>query len=109
MRKFIVFFRQFLWYDDKGKKCKLTAPQYVDYITSSIQKEISDETVFPTKFGRYPETNNYTNLPLASPSTHHKLTKNIKLGKTIGTDQFPGMFRYPMILKDTHFIFKNFY
>lgn len=43
---------QFLWHDDKGKKCKYTAPQYVDYITTYIQKQLSDESLFPTKFGQ---------------------------------------------------------
>lgn len=47
------FFRQFLWYDDKGKKYKNTAPQYVDYLTTYVQKQISDETSYPTKFGRF--------------------------------------------------------
>ena len=46
-------FRQFLWYDDKGKKCKYTAPQYVDYITTYVQKQLSDETLYPTKFGKF--------------------------------------------------------
>lgn len=48
---------QFLWYDDKGKKYKYSAPQYVDIVTTNIQREISDETVFPTKFGQtFPST-----------------------------------------------------
>ncbi|XP_041367672.1 MOB kinase activator 2-like isoform X2 [Gigantopelta aegis] len=41
---------QYLWYDDKGKKYKYSAPQYIDYVMTSIQKTITDETVFPTKF-----------------------------------------------------------
>ncbi|KAL3842096.1 hypothetical protein ACJMK2_020158 [Sinanodonta woodiana] len=48
---------QFWWYDEKGKKVKYTAPQYVDYVTSFIQKTVSDDTVFPTKFGQvFPNT-----------------------------------------------------
>lgn len=43
---------QFLWHDDKGKKCKYTAPEYVDYITTYVQKQLSDETLYPTKFGQ---------------------------------------------------------
>ncbi|CAL1548268.1 unnamed protein product [Lymnaea stagnalis] len=44
---------QYFWYDDKGKKSKHTAPQYIDYVMTHIQKVINDETVFPTKFGEW--------------------------------------------------------
>ncbi|XP_033753514.1 MOB kinase activator 2-like isoform X2 [Pecten maximus] len=48
---------QFLWYDEKGKKYKYSSPQYVDFITTCMQKEISDESVFPTKYGNpFPST-----------------------------------------------------
>ena len=43
--------RQYQWIDDRGKKYKCTAPQYVDYVMSYSQKCISDETIFPTKYG----------------------------------------------------------
>lgn len=39
------------WIDDKGKKCKCSASQYIDYIMSFSQKHVHDETVFPTKYG----------------------------------------------------------
>ncbi|XP_050410827.1 MOB kinase activator 2 isoform X1 [Patella vulgata] len=42
---------QYFWHDDKGKKYKYPASQYIDYVMSFIQKTITDETVFPTKFG----------------------------------------------------------
>jgi hypothetical protein len=42
---------QYQWIDDRGKKCKCTAPQYVDYVMSYSQKCIYDETIFPTKYG----------------------------------------------------------
>ena len=48
----LVHFRQYFWNDEKGKKYKESAPQYVDYVTLYIQKTISDESVFPTKFGK---------------------------------------------------------
>lgn len=51
MQSFIVF-RQFCWTDDKGKRGKETGPQYIDLVTLHIQKIISDESIFPTKFGR---------------------------------------------------------
>ena len=45
--------RQYLWLDDKGKKLKLTAPQYINYAMSYIQKYINDESVLPTKYGKF--------------------------------------------------------
>merc|ERR1712025_654459 len=43
--------RLYMWLDDKGKKSKLSAPQYVDYVMTYVQKVVDDETVFPTKHG----------------------------------------------------------
>lgn len=43
--------RQYYWYDERGKKVKCTAPQYVDFVMSSVQKLVTDEDVFPTKYG----------------------------------------------------------
>ncbi|ERL91246.1 hypothetical protein D910_08581 [Dendroctonus ponderosae] len=40
----------YLWFDEKGKKTKVAAPQYIDYVMTFIQKTISDETIFPTKY-----------------------------------------------------------
>ncbi|XP_075676133.1 uncharacterized protein LOC113792802 isoform X2 [Dermatophagoides pteronyssinus] len=49
--------RQYLWVDEKGKRIKLTAPQYVDYVMTYAQKAINDESIFPTKFDReFPPT-----------------------------------------------------
>lgn len=42
--------RTYLWFDEKGKKTKVAAPQYIDYVMTFIQKTISDETIFPTKY-----------------------------------------------------------
>ncbi|CAG5133764.1 unnamed protein product [Candidula unifasciata] len=42
---------QYFWVDDKGKKTKQTAPQYIDYVMTHIQKVINDESIFPTKYG----------------------------------------------------------
>ncbi|XP_052243546.1 MOB kinase activator 2-like isoform X2 [Dreissena polymorpha] len=48
---------QFCWTDDRGKRGKETGPQYVDLVTLHIQKIISDESTFPTKFGhQFPPT-----------------------------------------------------
>jgi len=43
--------RNYCWIDEKGKKTRLSAPQYVDYVMTYCQKTINDETVFPTKHG----------------------------------------------------------
>lgn len=52
-RRHIVdsLYRQYYWYDERGKKIKCTAPQYVDFVMSSVQKLVTDEDVFPTKYG----------------------------------------------------------
>lgn len=46
-----LFGRTYYWYDEKGKKTKCTAPQYVDFVMSSVQKLVTDEDIFPTKYG----------------------------------------------------------
>lgn len=43
--------RNYSWIDEKGKKTRLSAPQYVDYVMTYCQKTINDENVFPTKHG----------------------------------------------------------
>uniref|UniRef100_A0A6I8MZA1 MOB kinase activator 2 n=1 Tax=Ornithorhynchus anatinus TaxID=9258 RepID=A0A6I8MZA1_ORNAN len=43
---------QHYWYDERGKKVKCTAPQYVDFVMSSVQKLVTDEDIFPTKYGK---------------------------------------------------------
>ena len=47
----VYIFSQYQWVDEKGKKCKCTAPQYVEYVMAFIKKTIHDESVFPTKYG----------------------------------------------------------
>ncbi|UYV77973.1 MOB2 [Cordylochernes scorpioides] len=44
--------RQYLWFDEKGKKCKVAAPQYIDYVMTFTQKTVNDESIFPTKFDK---------------------------------------------------------
>lgn len=44
--------RTYLWLDEKGKKNKLSAPQYADYVMTYVQKVVNDETSFPTKHGK---------------------------------------------------------
>ncbi|RDD39166.1 MOB kinase activator 2 [Trichoplax sp. H2] len=42
---------QYNWYDDKNKKIKLSAPQYIDTVMSFIEKQVNDEEIFSTKYG----------------------------------------------------------
>ena len=42
----------FVWADN-GKKAKLTAPEYIDIIIIRIEKYLTDEAVFPTRYDRY--------------------------------------------------------
>ncbi|GAA5803349.1 Mob1/phocein [Helicostylum pulchrum] len=43
---------EYAWVDASSKKIKLSAPQYIDYMASSIQNMMGDENLFPTKAGR---------------------------------------------------------
>ncbi|KAI8329460.1 Mob1/phocein [Chlamydoabsidia padenii] len=43
---------EYTWTDNQSKKIKLPAPQYIDYMTTSIENLLNDETIFPTKAGR---------------------------------------------------------
>jgi len=40
---------QFYWLDEKGKKCKYSASQYIDTVLTYAAKVTSDENLFPTK------------------------------------------------------------
>ena len=46
-------FRTYLWFDEKGKKTRVAAPQYIDYVMTFTQRTVSDETIFPTKYGKF--------------------------------------------------------
>lgn len=51
---FVFLYRIYYWYDERGKKTKCTAPQYVDFVMSLCQKLVTDEEIFPTKYGECP-------------------------------------------------------
>ena len=52
-----MLFRQYTWIDDRGKKIRLSAPQYIDYVMTYAQRTVNDETIFPTKFAHdFPPT-----------------------------------------------------
>ena len=38
------------FFQDKGKKIRSSAPEYIDLVITHVQKYITDETVFPTKY-----------------------------------------------------------
>lgn len=37
--------------DDKNKKKSCSAPQYIDLVMSFTQRNLDDESIFPTKHG----------------------------------------------------------
>jgi hypothetical protein len=43
---------QFVWLDEKGKKFKYSASQFIDTVLTYVAKKISDETLFPTIVGQ---------------------------------------------------------
>lgn len=43
---------EYTWSDSLSKKIKLPAPQYIDYMTSSLENTLNDESIFPTKAGK---------------------------------------------------------
>lgn len=45
--------RQYTWIDERGKKIRLSAPQYIDYVMTYAQRTVNDEGIFPTKFGTF--------------------------------------------------------
>lgn len=47
---FYFLCRTYLWFDEKGKKTRVAAPQYIDYVMTFTQKTVSDESIFPTKY-----------------------------------------------------------
>ena len=40
----------FTWVDDRGKKVRLSAPRYIEHVIVQIEKYVTDETIFPTKY-----------------------------------------------------------
>ncbi|VDP13489.1 unnamed protein product [Soboliphyme baturini] len=42
---------EYYWTDANKKPMKCSAPQYVDYLLSSVQVQLDDESLFPSKIG----------------------------------------------------------
>ena len=40
----------YLWVDERGKKIKCSAPQYIDYVMAHCQQLVTAQDVFPTKY-----------------------------------------------------------
>ena len=51
----------FFWLDEKGKKFKFSASQYIDTVLTQTAKIISDESLFPTQVG-CPFSSNFDSL-----------------------------------------------
>jgi hypothetical protein len=44
---------EYTWMDSTKRSVKVSGPQYADYVMTWIQSLMLDETVFPTKAGKY--------------------------------------------------------
>ncbi|KAI9254672.1 Mob1/phocein [Sporodiniella umbellata] len=42
---------EYTWSDSVSKKVRLSAPQYIDYMTTSMENTLRDESIFPTRSG----------------------------------------------------------
>ena len=47
-----LIYSQYYWVDEKGKKTKYPASGYIDFVMTFVHKLITDESVFPTKYGK---------------------------------------------------------
>ena len=47
------YFSSVQWVDDKNKKKSCSAPQYIDLVMSFTQRNLDDESIFPTKYGLF--------------------------------------------------------
>ena len=41
----------FNWQDDRGKNMRVSAPQYYDFAMTWCQQQLTNQDIFPTKFG----------------------------------------------------------
>ena len=72
-RCFCFIFRQHVWVEERGKKLKCTAPQYVDYVMTFCQKCVSNQQLFPTKYGNFFAINNIPSIYGTGIMTHRFL------------------------------------
>ena len=46
----------FNWQDDRGKNMRVSAPQYYDFAMTWCQQRLTNQDIFPTKFGdKFPD------------------------------------------------------
>jgi hypothetical protein len=50
--KFDFILSLYYWIDERGKKVKYSAPQYIELTMTFIQKNLSNENIFPTRLGK---------------------------------------------------------
>ena len=44
---------EYAWIDSQKKSVKVSAPQYIDFMMSTIQNQLDDDSIFPTRSGMY--------------------------------------------------------
>lgn len=47
----LIIYRIYYWIDERGRKSKCSAVEYIDRVTASIEKLVRDDAVFPYKHG----------------------------------------------------------
>ena len=68
--------RIYFWMDDRGKKSKCSAVQYIDYVTASIEKIVRDDAVFPARHGELQSSTNM--LELVNHITQNRFRHRVK-------------------------------
>ncbi|CAK8686322.1 unnamed protein product [Clavelina lepadiformis] len=53
---------QYTWVEERGKKLKCTAPQYIDYVMTYCQKCVTNQELFPTKYAQTFSDNFHTEI-----------------------------------------------
>jgi hypothetical protein len=43
---------EYTWSDSTSKKIRLSAPEYIDYMTTHLENTLNEESIFPTKSGK---------------------------------------------------------
>ena len=68
---------EYLWIDSQKRSVKISAPQYADYVMSWIQNLVNDESVFPTKAGKFLQETKDTRTDGEFPKDFHATVKQI--------------------------------
>lgn len=58
---------QYQWVDERGRRAKCSAAQYIDHVLSTTQSLVNDESIFPTKYGN--------KFPMSFESTVRKIVR----------------------------------